>query len=160
MKGDPVMVLNFRRIETDPPDCAEKQFSATTGGSFHESKTPTDDQSVLKILNQVMLQVEYNNFADRRLNRIDPLYKELCLIIAEVLVLDQDFIKINGTYICAHLVKEEYSQLRNDHLRLVFNNYLNVTKRVFNKRSYLRTALYNAVFEIESHYANDVRVTY
>ena len=152
------MVLNFRRIVDSPSPCAEKQFSAATESSFHVCKT-NEGQSVLKMLDQVMLQVEYNSFADRRLNRIDPLYRELCLIIAEVLVLDQDsVIRINGSNMSARLVQEVYTQLRNDHVCLVFSNYLNVSKRIFNKIGYLRTALYNAVFEIESHYTNDIRL--
>ena len=85
------MILNFRRIEDNSSTCTEKQFSSITGSSSHECKT-TEGQSVLKMLKQVMLQVDYNSFADLRLNRIDPLYRELCLIIAEVLVLDPDSI--------------------------------------------------------------------
>ena len=85
------MVLNFRRIEANPSTCTEKRFSSITESSFHECKT-TEGQSVLKMLKQVMLQVDYNSFADLRLNGIDPLYRELCLIIAEVLVLDPDSI--------------------------------------------------------------------
>ena len=107
------------------------------------------------MLQQVMRQVEYHCFADLRFNRIDPFYKELCLVIAEVLVLNPaSFIKINGSNMSAHLVREIYSQLHNDHLRLVFENFHNVSYHVYNKKAYLRTALYNAVFELESNYLN------
>lgn len=103
-----------------------------------------------------MRQVEYHCFADPRFNRIDPFYKELCLIIAEVLVLDPaSFVKINASNIHAHLVQEVYLRLQNDHVRLVFKNFLNVPSRIYNKKAYLRTALYNAVFEIESNSVND-----
>ena len=103
--------------------------------------------------------MEYQGFAGLRLNIIDPLYKEICLIIAEVLVLDQDsVIKINGSFLKAQLVQEIYSQLRHDHIRLVFNNFRNVSHRIYNKKSYLRAALYNAAFEIESHYVNDMAI--
>ena len=115
------------------------------------------NQSIFKTLEQVMLQVEYHCFADLRFNRIDPLYKELCLIIAEVFVLDQDsLIKINGSNTSVLLVRDVYSQIRNDHVRLVFSNFNNVAQRIINKKAYLRTALYNAVFEIESHHLNDM----
>jgi len=107
------------------------------------------------VLERVMTQVEYPCFMDLRVKSIDPLYKELCLIMAEVLVLGRDdFIKINGSLIPVQLVKEVYLMLRHDHVRLVFDNFHNVSHRVHNKKAYLRTALYNAVFEIESHFVN------
>ena len=140
-----------------------------TGGSFPERETTeyarqtlgsTNGQSILVMLEKVMLQVEYHCFADLRFKRIDPLYKELCLIIAEVLILDKDsVIKINGSIIPVSLVQEVYLQINNDHVRLVFSNFSNVSNRIFSKKSYLRTALYNAVFEIESHYVNDMALT-
>jgi hypothetical protein len=120
--------------------------------------SPATNQSIFEMLDQVMSQVEYHRFADLRLNRIDPFYKELCLIIAEVLVLNPDsFVKINGSNMSAQLVMDVYSQICNDHLRLVFSNFNNISHRIINKKSYLRTALYNAVFEIESHCLNDIR---
>jgi hypothetical protein len=128
--------------------------SATAESGIIEEKT-IDSKSVLKMLEQVMLQVEYHRFVDLHHKRIDPLFKELCLIIAEVLILDKDsVIKINGSHICAHLVQEMYTQIRYNHVCLVFNNFKNVSKRIFNKKAYLRTALYNSVFEFQSNYAN------
>jgi len=128
---------------------------------FQSAKvSPVYGQSILNMLDQVMLQVEYHCFADLRFKRIDPFYKELCLIIAEVLILDKDsVIKINGSNIPVGLVQEIYSQIRNDHLRIIFSNFQNVYYRIYNKKLYLRTALYNAVFEIESHYVNDMNMT-
>ena len=113
--------------------------------------------SVFQTLEQVKHQVEYHCFADLRFRRIDPFYRELCLIIADVLVLDPNvIININGSKMSALLVQEVYRQLRNDHLQLVFENFKNVTNRILNKKAYLRTALYNAVFEIESHFLNEM----
>ena len=113
--------------------------------------------SIFKTMEQVMKQVEFHCFADLRLKRIDPFYKELCFIIADVLVLDPDtIITISGSKMPAFLVQEVYGKLHNDHLRLVFENFKNVTTRIHNKKAYLRTSLYNAVFEIESHYLNDM----
>jgi hypothetical protein len=117
----------------------------------------TNGKSILSMLGQVMQQVEYHCFAGLRIGWIDPLYKELCLVIAEVLVLNPNtFVKINGSNMSTHLVREVYSQLRNEHVRLVFDSFRNVSTHIYNKRAYLRTSLYNAVFEIESHYINDI----
>jgi len=146
------MMLHFKKIEANPSLC--------TGMMPVPVGKITDGQSILNMLEQVMLQVEYHCFTDLRFNRTDPLYKELCLIIAEVLVLDQgSVIKINGSNISVRLVREVYSQIQNDHVDLVFNKFNNVTHRVFNKKAYLRTALYNAVFEIESQAVNDMRLS-
>jgi hypothetical protein len=121
----------------------------------HFKDSPCCPLSIREMLQQVMRQVEYHCFADLRFNRIDPFYKELCLVIAEVLVLDPaSFVKINGSNMYTHLVQEVFSQLHNDHLRLVFKNFHNVPNHVYNKKAYLRTALYNAVFELESNYLN------
>ena len=125
----------------------------------HMKDSPRCGLSIYEMLEKVMRQVEYHCFADLRFNRIDPFYKELCLVIAEVLVLDPlSIIKINGSNMYAHLVQEVYLRLQNDHVRLVFKNFNNVPSRVYNKKAYLRTALYNAVFEIESNSVNDSNV--
>jgi hypothetical protein len=49
-------------------------------------------QSILEMLEKVMQQVEYHCFAGLRIKWIDPLYREICLVIAEVLVLNPDTI--------------------------------------------------------------------
>jgi hypothetical protein len=113
--------------------------------------------SIFQMTEQVMRQVEYHCFASSRLKWVDPFYKELCLVIAEVLVLDPNtIISINGSKINVFLVQEVYGQLRNEHLRLVCENFKNVKNRILNKKAYVRTALYNTFFEIESHYINDI----
>jgi len=102
-----------------------------------------------------MRQVEYHCFADLRTKQTDPLYKDLCLIISEVFVMNPEtVIKVNGLQMPVRLVQEVFEQLRNDHVRLVFDNFQDVSCRVYNKKAYLRTALYNVVFELESHFVN------
>ena len=112
-------------------------------------------RSVFEALDHVMSQVEYQCFTEGPFNHIDPLFKELCLVIAEVLVLCHDStLKVNGALISAHIVQDVFFRIRNDHIRLVFNNFRCVTQRIVNKKAYLRTALYNSIFEIESHFVN------
>ena len=149
------MNLHLSHREINPSLCNGKVTRLPTSRRLPEGKT-TDSQSIFKMLEQVMQQVEYNCFVDLRLNRIDPLYEEICLIIAEVLVLDKDStIKINGSHICTRLVQEIYLKINNEHVRLVVSNFNNyVTQHIFNKKAYMRTALYNVVFEIEAHYVN------
>lgn len=117
---------------------------------------PVAYSSILDALEAVMRQVGYHYFAEVRSKRIDPFYKELCFIIADVLVLDPvNVIPINGTKMPASLVQEVYGQLNRDHLNLVYENFRNTTHHVYNKKAYLRTALYNVVFELHAHIAND-----
>jgi len=150
------MTLHLKPINASPSPGTVMKPVAAVGGGYTEWE-PSGGKPLRKMLEQVMLQVEYHCFADLRRNFIDPLYKELCLIIAEVLVLNPDsFIKINGSDCRIGLVQEAYSQINKDHVRLVYNNIHNVLHRIYNKKAYLRTALYNAVFEIESHYINDM----
>ena len=124
---------------------------------LHDTKVnPSVCPSIASTLDRVMRQVEYHCFADYRTRLIDPLYKELCLIISEVFVLNPEAaIKVNGSFMPIRLVQEVYGQLRNDHIRLVFDNFQEVSCRVYNKKAYLRTALYNILFELESHFIND-----
>ena len=114
---------------------------------------PSARPSVMKTLEKVKAQVEFDKFADLMWKRVDPLYNELCLIISEALILNPDsLVKLNGEMIYVGLVQEVFAQLRNEHLRLVFNNFQYVSYHVYNKKAYLRTALYNVFFEIESHH--------
>ena len=124
---------------------------------LHDSNgSPSVSPSIVSTLERVMHQVEYHCFANLRTHHIDPLYKELCLIISEVFVMyPEDVIKVNGSHMPIRLVQEVYEQLRNDHIRLVFANFHEVSCKVYNKKAYLRTALYNAFFEIESHFVNN-----
>ena len=132
------MTLHFKPIKASPLIYTGMNSDMSTTSGFSEEKT-TGGKSILKMLEQVMLQVEYHCFTDLRFNRTDPLYKELCLIIAEVLVLDQEsVVKINGSNISVRLVQEIYSQIQNDHVELVFTNFNNVSHRVLNKKAYLR----------------------
>jgi len=117
---------------------------------------PSPRQTIADTLARVMLQVEYDCLADMQTRRVDPFYQELCLIVAEVFVMDPESVmRINGAATAAGLVQEIYARLCCEHVRLVFDNFQDVSRRVHNKKAYLRTALYNAVFELESYLIND-----
>ena len=115
--------------------------------------SPTVRPSILYTLEKVKLQVEYLAFADLKWKIIDPLYNEMCLIISDVLLMNpESTFNVNGSVTKAFLVQEVFNQLRHDHLRLVFHNLQYTPYQVYNKKAYLRTALYNSFFEIESHH--------
>lgn len=84
-----------------------------------------------------------------------PQATELCLIITEVLMLNpENEIRIGGVMLSVGMVQEVYGQIGHEHIDLVVGNFNKVSYEVKNKKSYLRTALYNSVFEIESHWTN------
>jgi len=124
--------------------------------SFHDTAANlSPPQSIATALDLVMQQVEYQCFVDIHTRRTDRFYMELCLIISEVFVMNsKGVIRINAVETPVGLVQEVFARLRHEHVRLVFDNFQEVTCRVYNKRAYLRTALYNAVFEVESNYIN------
>jgi len=120
--------------------------------------------SVFQTLENVKVQVRYTDFGSvpaqsKTGNKIiDPIFGELCLIIAEIALIDPTVtVKINGTDIDIWIVKEVYRSLTHEHLQLVYDNFNEVTHKIYNKKAYLRTALYNAAFEIDSHFTNLVR---
>lgn len=81
--------------------------------------------------------------------------REICAIIAEVVLMRPDApIKIAGELLDCALVKQVFEEITASHVRLVINNFNGVTGLIRNKRAYLRTALYNSVFELEAHYRN------
>ena len=82
---------------------------------------------------------------------------EICLIIAEVYYMQPSFsVKIGGEALEVSLVEEIFSEVTQSHVELVIENFNSVSSVIRNKKAYLRTALYNAVFELSSHYSNRV----
>lgn len=134
--------------------------SHVTSSQVMSSQKP-QRPSLFRTLEDVKRQVEYEHFAETMPNgsrRIDEMYKEICLIIAEVYIKPPESImRIRGAEIEAGIVQEVYRELGNDHLKLVVDNFKEQTHYIRQKTPYLQTALYNAVFEIESHYTNLVR---
>jgi hypothetical protein len=116
--------------------------------------------SLFQTLEAVKKQVDYEYFG-REINGrmyIEPLYTELCLIIAEVYVKPPNHImRIRGEEMEAGVVQEVYRALHQEHIELVAENFKNQTGYIRKKTPYLQTALYNVLFELDAHYTNLVR---
>lgn len=83
------------------------------------------------------------------------LITELCYVMAEVYAIrDDGAISICGEMMDAGLVKGVFELLRLPHLEMVADNIAREKRVIKNKRAYMRTALYNAVFEYEAQAAN------
>lgn len=80
---------------------------------------------------------------------------EICFIVAEVMRLPPETVmQIGGMKLPAEMVREIYAMLSHEHVALVMEKYRKVRYEIKAKKTYLRTALYNAVFELDSHYIN------
>lgn len=87
-----------------------------------------------------------------------PLAHECCLVICEVMHYPRGDVLIEGESIPREQVCEIFEGLTYEHLQHVCDRYKRVSYEIKRKRQYLRTALYNAAFELEAACVNDVRV--
>ena len=101
-------------------------------------------------------QIDLQEFALGRPALADQA-RELCAIMAEVYAMHPDTeITINGERLYAGLVSDVFKCIGYEHVELALDNYNRATYSIRNKRLYLRTALYNSVFELASSIANDI----
>lgn len=80
---------------------------------------------------------------------------EIALIVAEVMRLPETAeIRIDGNRLPAGMVREVYSMLARENVEAVMKGFRNAKYEIRHKKTYLRTALYNSVFELESGVEN------
>ena len=113
--------------------------------------------SYAEVLRRVKEQIEFDCIPESD----KPQAEEICLIVAEALKLPPSIeMQIGGVKLPAEMVQEIYSRLRCEHVELVISNFGKANYTIHHKKTYLRTALYNSVFEFESHYANQVNADF
>lgn len=84
--------------------------------------------------------------------------RSLAMMIAEVYKLPPAaMVKIAGNNLPAEMVSEVFLQITAEHIEHVLTNYRQAKYHIHHTKTYLRTALYNAVFEIELRVDNMVR---
>ena len=78
-------------------------------------------------------------------------------IVAEMTMIPSGAtVSIEGIAMPSDAVMDVYSELTREHVALVIENFRHVTYRIRHIKSYLRTALYNSVFELDARIENDV----
>lgn len=83
---------------------------------------------------------------------------EIHRIIAEMSILPEECdVQIDGAKLPAGVVSEVYRELTDEHVRAVIEGFAAISKRIVHRKSYLRTALYNAVLEYSSGEINQER---
>lgn len=99
-------------------------------------------------------QLETSAFVN---DRKFPQYRELAKIVAEVYMLSGSLeINIDGRELSCSAVKDIYRNLTADHIRYVVEKFNSLEYEVRNIKSFLRTMLYNSVFELESSISKEV----
>lgn len=91
-------------------------------------------------------QIEIGAFSERD----DPLARVLAGIIAEVYILPPGCtVRIEGEALPVETVREVYAGITHEHVAGVISRFRETGHRIRHIKSYLRTALYNAVFEFD-----------
>lgn len=84
--------------------------------------------------------------------------EEIAMIIAEIYRLPYECtIRIDGIDMPAPMVANAFRMLTHDHVAHVIEQFRKVTARITHTKTYLRTSLYNSVFELASSIENEVR---
>ena len=127
--------------------------------SFENSQVKVQSGGFISTLQRVKEQINLKHFL--RGYEKDEVRQiiEFCNIIADVLTLPpQALITLNGEQKYASVVQEVYQQLDERHLEIVLENFNRVPYKIKHPKTYLRAALYNSYFEIESIGANETNV--
>ena len=132
-----------------------RSFMLGKGENMSECENPSLRPSFRSAISRAERQVEYEVLCD---NRIAPaLVREVCMIMAEVYMMDPDKpIRISGEWLDGHVVQEVFSELTLEHVQTVIEEFCRLVCDIRNKKAYIRTALYNSVFTIEAHYENRI----
>lgn len=81
---------------------------------------------------------------------------EIAFIIAEVLRLPEAAeVRIEGNRLPARMVQEVFALIERENVENVIASFRNAKYEIRHKKTYLRTALYNSVFEVESKIENE-----
>ena len=84
--------------------------------------------------------------------------REIAMIIAEVLRLPETAsVRIDGNNLPADMVADVYAYIEHEHVAEVIRRYREAKYEIKHTKTYLRTALYNSVFELNARIDNEVR---
>ena len=122
--------------------------------AVNPSQSPVE--SFNKNLNTVKEQVEFECFTTEQ----QGFAEEICFIITEInKLVPCAKVKIGGENYSADMVQAVYHRLTHEHVMLVMDNFSRIRYEIKHKKTYLRTALYNSVFELNAHWENQYNAT-
>lgn len=124
------------------------------GTHSRPSQSQVPSGSLTSELEKVKASLEFECFEEE----YRPQAEEIILIIAEMAILPPSaVVQIGGNKLTAQAVSEIYSMLTHEDIITVMDNFEEAAYKIKFKKTYLRTALYNEVFERSSRVINDVR---
>lgn len=127
-----------------------KSQSSQVQYSREDWKKSLSFSAMLEVVKQ---QVEFECFDSTVIEQAE----EIAMMIAEVYKLPGNVnIRIAGNDLPAELVAEVYEKIGHEHILHVIGNYGKATYEIKHTKTYLRTALYNAVFELTGRIDNEV----
>lgn len=127
--------------------------------SFEDSQVKVQSGGFISTLQRVKEQINIKYFVREYEKDEVRQIIEFCNIIADVLTLPpQALIVIEKEQRQASTVQEVYQQLDERHLEIVLENFNRVTYKIKHPKTYLRSALYNSYFELESVCTNETNV--
>ena len=107
----------------------------------------------LKVLENVKIQVEAHAFESEDAQMVET----LCRNIATVFQLPKgQIITIGGEKKSVEQVQAVFSLLKHENIEHVITNFQEINYRIKNITTYLRTALFNSVFESSAFWENRV----
>lgn len=105
----------------------------------------------------VMLALTKQKISLDTISKADKAFAtEIALIIAEVMCLPPAAqIRVAGISMDARLVQEAYSLIEKEHVEHVMKSFREANYEIKHKKTYIRTALYNSVFEMQISAENE-----
>lgn len=105
------------------------------------------------VMELVETQIDFDCFAE-----VDKAQaKEIALIIAEIFKLPPNTaVRIVGNDLPAEMVAEIYEKIEHEHVLQVLENLKKPTYEIKRTKTYIRTALYNSVFELNGRLNNQL----
>lgn len=108
-------------------------------------------QTLGDVLPSVYAMIEADAFDDAA----RPIAEEIALIVAEIFCLQESAaVRIGGEHLPVRAVQDAFSRLTNEHVQAVICRFEAIPYEVKHVKTYLRTALYNSVFELSARAAN------
>lgn len=132
--------------------CEKSKSASGRVQQFHRAlhkQTPFYD-----LLEEVKEQIEISCFdsCDKRQAQ------EIALIIAEIHKLPETaYVRIAGNDLPVDMVSLVFDRIEHDHVVEVIRHYREAKYEIKHTKTYLRTALYNSVFEMEARIDNEVQ---
>ena len=94
--------------------------------------------------NLIKDNIEYATLYERANDNEKELLNEILSLITDIVSIDRETIKINGTNYPYEIVKSKFLKLNEEHIQYVISSFINNTTKINNIKNYILSMLYNA----------------